>query len=49
MDTLFGMWKQLEQGQIELMDGEARGFSRLVCGLQIPFSSEPTLHSGAAN
>lgn len=42
---LFGIWKQLAQGQTGLIGREAHRFSRLVWGLLIPFGSEPTLRS----
>ena len=42
---LFGIWKQLAQGQTGLIGGEAHRFSRLVWGLLIPLGSEPTLRS----
>lgn len=38
---LFGIWKQLAQGQTGLIGGEAHRFSRLVWGLLIPLGPEP--------
>lgn len=42
---LFGIWKQLAQGQTGLIGVEAHRFSRLVRGLLIPLGPEPALRS----